>query len=147
MAELQQCPVDEFVRRLKDKADKYSDSKFVFFIGAGCSISSKIPAAADLVRRWLPRLKYMKTESEDGVDEWAADQYEGYSPETAACFYPLIIRDLLPEPEDQQREIEKLMEGKDPGFGYSVLAQRMTLASQTYSKDSRRIHFRAAYTG
>ncbi len=57
MAELTQLPVGEFVRKLKDKADNFSDSKFVFFIGAGCSISSGIPRAvgqAISAKVWLP---------------------------------------------------------------------------------------------
>jgi tetratricopeptide (TPR) repeat protein len=127
MAELTQLPVGEFVRTLKDKVDNFSDSKFVFFIGAGCSISSGIPGAADLVKKWLPRIKKIKKGNDDNLDEWAKEQYNGYSPEQAAQFYPQVIKDLYPNPEDQQREIEKHMEGKNPRFGYSVLAQLMTL--------------------
>ena len=118
--------VDEFVRRLKTLITRNDDSKFVFFLGAGCSISSGIPGASKLVSGWLPRLKVMKTGNEDNYESWAKELYPGYTEESASLFYGKVIEDLFLTSEERQREIERLTEGKDPAFGYAVLAQLIT---------------------
>ena len=118
--------VDEFVRRLKTLMTSDNDSKFVFFLGAGCSISSGIPGAAKLVREWLPRLKKVKTGNEDDYGTWAKEIYSDYTEEDASLLYGKVMEDLFLLPEERQREVERLTEGKDPGFGYAVLARLMT---------------------
>ena len=118
--------VDEFVRRLKTLIDEHEDSKFVFFLGAGCSISSGIPSATSLVRSWLLKLKKMKTGSNDNFTSWLTETFPEYTEETASLFYGKVIEELFLLPEQRQREVERLTEGKDPGFGYAVLAQLMT---------------------
>ncbi|MCL5037839.1 MAG: tetratricopeptide repeat protein [Chloroflexi bacterium] len=118
--------VGEFVRRLKGMMENHDDSKFVFFLGSGCSVSSGIPDAAGLVRRWLPRLKKFITGNEDNWEEWAPNFYPGYEDNKASWFYARVIEDLFPLPEERQKEIERLIEGKDPGYGYCVLAKLMS---------------------
>ena len=117
---------EEFIRRLKNLIKDHEDSKFIFFLGAGCSISSGIPGAAKLVKSWIPRLKKVKTGSEDNFESWIKGIYPEYNEENASLFYGKIIEDLFLTSEERQREIERLTEGKDPGFGYAVLAQLMT---------------------
>ncbi len=117
---------EEFIRRLKNLTKDHEDSKFVFFLGAGCSISSGIPGAAKLVKSWIPRLKKVKTGSEDNFESWIKEVYPEYNEENASLFYGKVIEDLFLTSEERQREIERLTEGKDPGFGYAVLAQLMT---------------------
>jgi tetratricopeptide (TPR) repeat protein len=124
--QVKEMKVDEFVRRLKTLVTHNDDSKFVFFLGAGCSISSGIPGAAKLVRGWLPRLKEMKTGKEDNYESWAKELYSDYTEENASLFYGKVIEDLFLTSEERQREIERLTEGKDPAFGYAVLAQLIT---------------------
>jgi len=117
----------EFVRRFKQLITEPEDSKFAFFIGAGCSISSGIPGAEGLVKNWLPRLKKLKKGDESNYGDykdWAKKQY-GYDGNNAASLYGTVIKDLFLTPEERQREIERITEGKDPGFGYAVLAQLM----------------------
>jgi hypothetical protein len=118
----------EFVRRLKDATANgeiatKKDSRFAFFLGAGCSVSSGIPAAGDLVRQWLPRLKKLEMGDDSGPEEWAQERYQGYSSDTAARYYGQVIEDLFITPQSRQHEIERLVMGKYPGFGYAVLAQ------------------------
>jgi len=54
--EMKTMGAEEFVRRLKVHIQD-EDCRFAFFLGSGCSVSSGIPAAGELVKGWLPRLK------------------------------------------------------------------------------------------
>jgi len=45
---LRRIPADEFARRLR-QITKPPDKRFALFLGAGCSVSSLIPAAGSLV--------------------------------------------------------------------------------------------------
>ncbi|MDD4446324.1 MAG: SIR2 family protein [Methanothrix sp.] len=126
MEELKRMEVGEFVRRLKHDIEDVDDSKFVFFIGAGCSVSSGIPCAKDLANIWLRRLKKLRKGNDDNLEEWAKQEFSNYTLESAANHYGRIIEDLFLRPEARQREIEQLTEGKDPGFGYAVLAKLMS---------------------
>jgi Tfp pilus assembly protein PilF len=122
---LRQMSAEEFVRRLHAAMEE-EDSRFVFFLGAGCSISSGIPDAGTLVRsRWLPRLMQVQTGREDNLLEWARGTFPAFTPETASQFYGQIIDTLFLNAHSRQQEIERLTAGKDPSFGYAVLAQLM----------------------
>lgn len=116
----------EFSRRLR-QALEGTDVRVVWFIGAGCSISSGIPAAAELVKRWLPQLARIRTGSRDRWEDFATRDYPGWQ-EDAARYYGQVIQELFESEEDRQREIERLTAGKDPGFGYAALAQLMSRA-------------------
>ncbi len=126
MNEIREIGVEEFIRRLKNLVEEVEDSKFAFFIGAGCSVSSGIPAAGTLVKSWLPRLKLLKTGDDSNYGEWVNEIYPEYEDDRASLFYGKVIEDLFFTADERQREIERLTEGKDPGFGYAVLAQLMT---------------------
>ena len=120
---LRSMGVEEFARRLKHETE--SDEKnFALFLGAGCSVSSGIPAAADLVKNhWLPRLHRFKAPERTDMEKWASEIFKGYRPEKAAQFYGPLIDELFQTPEHRQREIEDLCDGRTPSFGYAVLAQ------------------------
>jgi hypothetical protein len=107
-------------------ATDVDDSKFALFLGAGCSISSGIPSAASLVQNWLPRLKWLRDGTGDGLADWIEGVYPGYSDAVSGAFYGKVIDDLFVTAEERQREIERLTEGRDPAFGYAVLAQLLT---------------------
>ena len=124
MKKVNEISAEEFVRRLKDQINQ--DSKLVFFLGAGCSISSGIPGAGDLVKSWLPRLKKFETGSEEDCDSWVKEAHPNYDENNSASFYGKIIKKLFYTRDGQQQEREKIIEGKDPSFGYAVLAQLMT---------------------
>jgi Tfp pilus assembly protein PilF len=119
---MEEISVQEFVRRLKMGVDD-SESRYAFFLGAGCSLSSGISTAETLVRNWLPLLKKIKTGSEDDVEKWIKEYIPDYDKNNLAIYYGKVLEDLFPAPDARQREIERLMEQKDPGFGYAVLAQ------------------------
>ncbi len=117
--------VEEFARRFKRLIES-NDAKFCFFLGAGCSVSSGIPTAANLVDNvWLPKLKELETGNQENFNEWLKEKFPKYNKENAAQFYGEIIENLFPTPKERQQEIERLVAKKDPGFGYTVLAQLM----------------------
>ncbi len=126
MNSIKEMSAEEFIRRFKNLIEEHEESRFIFFLGAGCSVSSGIPSARTLVKDWLPRLKKLKTGCNDNCDSWINEIYPDYTEDKASLFYGKVIEDLFLTPEERQREIERLTEGKDPGFGYAVLAQMMT---------------------
>ncbi len=122
----------EFARRLRGIADE-PDKRFAFFIGAGGSVSSKIPAAGSLVRdHWVPRLRDLRAPHRQDLPEWAREALAGsnghvYDPDNPAASYGAVIQELFLHQEERQREIERLCEGCFPAFGYAVLAGLMAM--------------------
>ena len=126
-ADLKTIDVFEFACRLRMLA-KDQDTRFVFFLGAGCSVTSGIPAAGELARQWLRTFKD-DIRGEKGIDlkEWvkSTTDYKGFTNENAADYYSQIIKDLFFSEDERQKEIERVVTGRDPGFGYAVLARLM----------------------
>ncbi len=122
---MKQIGAQEFVRRLK-KLIEDPDCRFTFFLGAGCSVSSGIPSAGALVKSWFPKLKRIKTGNDDELAEWINKEFSDYDVSNPAQFYGTIIEELFLNREERQKEIERLIERKDPGYGYAVLAQLMS---------------------
>jgi len=119
---LRSIDVEEFVRRLREtvKADK----RFALFLGAGCSVSSGIPSAGDLVKNhWLPRLRDIRAPERSDLEVWATEVIPNYDPASPAASYGTLIDKLFLHAEERQREIEDLCDGQTPAFGYAVLAQ------------------------
>lgn len=123
----------EFVRRLKRQAGE-PDRHYTFWLGAGCSVSSGIPAAAALVKdHWLPELFRIRGNPQEGMENWIKAQFPKYDPEEPAASYGSLMEELFPLADDKQRETERLCEGRDPGFGYAVLAALMSRADGIFS--------------
>lgn len=115
----------EFVRRLRSYVGQ-ADRHYVFWLGAGCSVTSSIPAAASLVRDdWLPQLHRIKGGDGDLV-AWIREEFPDYEEDSAGALYGAVMNDLFPLPEERQRETERLCDGRVPGFGYGVLAALMS---------------------
>ncbi len=130
---LRSMTAEEFSRRLK-KMCEHPDSRFAFFLGAGCSVSSGIPDAASLVQdQWLPRLRDLRDPSQKQLDKWALSEFPGYEAQNAAAFYGEVMEKLFLLPEEHQREIEQLCENKFPGFGYAALASLMTMSEGRFN--------------
>ena len=115
--------IDEFISRLHNLMIKNPDFKFAFLIGAGCSISSGIDGAGELVKKWLLQLKEYKKEH---YEKWLEKNYPDYDKSNLSLIYARIIEDVFTTSQERQKEIEKITEGKDPGFGYCVLSQILT---------------------
>jgi Tfp pilus assembly protein PilF len=124
---LRRISAEEFARRLKVMTEG-TDKRFAAFLGAGCSVSSGIPAAGDLVRgQWLPRLRDVCAPECKDLDTWAKEQFPDYDPKNPAASYGAVMERLFLSPEERQREIENLCDGKFPGFGYAVLASLVAM--------------------
>jgi protein O-mannosyl-transferase len=112
----------EFARRLRADSE-LPDKRFAFFLGAGCSISSGIPGTSSLVKdHWLPRLRTFRAPDSSDFDEWIKEEFPEYEPNNPGGSYGAVMEHLFLNAEDRQREIERLCDGKFPGFGYAVLA-------------------------
>src|SRR6478736_5672974 len=91
--------VEEFVRRLR--AETSAEKRFALFLGAGCSVTSGIPAAGTLVKdRWVPRLRDYRAPHRKDLDAWAAEVIEGYDSASPASSYGSLIDKLFLTPED-----------------------------------------------
>ncbi len=122
---LREIHVQQFVRRFKERIVEL-DGRYAFFLGAGCSISSGIPGAKQLVQRWLVALKGEDTGSTDNLEAWVGENFENYDPHNPASSYADVMQTRFPHPRERQSEIERIVEGKDPGFGYGVFAKLIT---------------------
>jgi len=131
--------VDEFVDEIYASHERDKDTNYVFFLGAGCSKSSGIPLAGELAVEWFFKLKgemskfnkFIDDKIKDGainkeakkvskIDDVSDALYE----ELTKLYFPLF-EVLFPDMIDRQKEIQRLTEGKYPGFGYYHLAALM----------------------
>jgi tetratricopeptide (TPR) repeat protein len=121
---LRTLSAEEFARRLATSSTT-ADHRFAFFIGAGCSRSSGIPAAGELVEtRWLPRLRSLcdPGSAEEELSSWARKRFPEYDPDSPAASYGAVMEQLFLHPGERQSEIEALCEARFPRFGYATLA-------------------------
>ena len=92
------------------------DKKYCFILGSGASKPSGIPTGAELVKQWMTELT--DRNDADDLDSWKAE--EGISTDDLA-------KDYSKRFELDKKEgfafLEKIMEGREPSCGYSVLAQ------------------------
>jgi len=115
----------EFARRLRGLSEQ-ADNRFAFFLGAGCSISSGIPSAGELVEQhWLPQLRDLRAPERQDIAAWTRELFPDYDPANPALIYGQVVEKLFLHPEEAQREIERLCSGPFPGFGYVGLASLM----------------------
>ncbi|MGC1377092.1 MAG: SIR2 family protein, partial [Anaerolineales bacterium] len=133
MPDLRKMKADEFARRLKIDGD-IPDKRFAFFLGAGCSVSSGISGAVSLVKdRWLPRLQELCAPGCKDFDAWVKEEFPNYAADNPAMIYGPVMEKLFLNAEDRQQEIERLCEGKNPGFGYTVLAKLVARAGGNFN--------------
>lgn len=105
---------------------KMLDRRFCFILGAGASVQSGIPAAGTLVRRWLGELHQRLDRRRQPLEQWATAStlgIPGFSLDQAATYYSQVFeRRFRQSPDEGYADLEDIMQGKDPSFGYSVLA-------------------------
>lgn len=96
------------------------DKKYCFILGAGASKQSGIATGAELVKQWMSELTEMLPQDE--LKQWKSK--EGISDNDFAPHYPTIFDKRFElDKKEGYAFLEKLIEGKEPSCGYSVLAQ------------------------
>lgn len=103
------------------------DRRFAFILGAGASFDSGIPMAGQLVDRWLQELHAREDHERRPLAAWATAQnldIDGFEHARAVEFYSQVFaRRFADQPDEGYAYLERILHGRDPSFGYSVLAQ------------------------
>ncbi|MGB0723657.1 MAG: SIR2 family protein, partial [Gammaproteobacteria bacterium] len=122
---MQEIRIKEFAGRLRDGIVHNLESRIVFFLGAGCSISSGIPSAGGLVRDWMKRIRAAKAMNDEAWAAYRDSEFPGVE-DNPAQYYEKAYSTLFLAAQPGQQEIERLMDAGSPSFGYISLAQLMT---------------------
>jgi tetratricopeptide (TPR) repeat protein len=109
------------------EVDATADRRFSFILGAGASFQSGIPVAGQLVDAWLRELHTREDLQRTAITDWASEHtlgIPGFAFARAVEWYPQVFaRRFARRPDEGYAYLERIMHGKDPSFGYSVLAQ------------------------
>jgi protein O-mannosyl-transferase len=115
-----------FLTEFLNQHSQRTDRPFCFVLGAGVSRASGIPTGGELADIWLREV--YEAEDFDGVtlEEWATPErlgIPGFVLDHLARFYPQLYRRRYGQHEQAGYAfLESQMEGKEPSFGYSVMA-------------------------
>ena len=124
MNDVKRINLKQFAQQIQELFEE-PDARVIWFIGAGCSMSSGIPGAAALVEQWLPRLKKRETGDSADWSGWAGSRFPEYSPDNPGAHYGSVMDELFLQ-VTRQKEMERVTSGRDPAVGYALLAQLMT---------------------
>lgn len=109
------------------EVDATADRRFAFILGAGASVQSGIPMAGQLVANWLQELHAREDHERRPLPAWASAErlrIPGFEHARAVEWYPEVFaRRFEHRPDEGYAYLERILHGKDPSFGYSVLAQ------------------------
>ncbi|HEY0077517.1 MAG TPA: tetratricopeptide repeat protein [Pyrinomonadaceae bacterium] len=116
-----------YVKQIAHKIREYGKRpRFAFFLGAGASRDSKIITAGEMIRHFRERITVeccpdnLKTDEEK--EKWLKEQ-DWYKQDGNE--YCKFFEQFEPKEIGRQRYIESIIEGRDPSFGYVVLANLM----------------------
>jgi len=118
--------IQGFLHNIVEQHKHRKDRPFCFILGAGASRASGIETGAELARAWLQQLH--EAEDFDGlpIEKWATAEnlgIEKFDFGDLGRFYPDIYKRCFADsPEAGYAYLEDKMQGKEPSFGYSVLA-------------------------
>jgi len=102
---------------------KRDDKRFCFILGAGASKESGIKTGGELAEKWFTELKNdLFKDAQDLFEEWVMEKK--INENDLAKSYPEVFdKRFYVDREDGFAFLAEEMEGKDPSYGYSVLAQ------------------------
>jgi protein O-mannosyl-transferase len=121
---LRTISASEFAARFAHGVSEKQQS-FTWLLGAGCSVSSGIPSAGGLAKKWLGELHQFQ-QSKIGVEDfetWLKREYPKYDPSNPGGFYAEAFEARHPFAAERQREIETICATGQPKFGYATLAE------------------------
>jgi len=116
--------LEEFVDEIYADYKNNSDTKYVFFLGAGCSKSSGISLASELAEEWYEKLKSQTTKFNKFNEKYKIN--DDTNIEYGKLYFD-IFETLFPTPLMQQKEIQRITneKGVNPSLGYYTLASLM----------------------
>lgn len=107
------------VKIFEDNKKNNSDTRFCFLLGAGASVTSGINAGKKLATEWFNELKDILDEKV--FDTWIKD--EKIKDQKLEESYTQIFKKRFKDDKKGGYEtLQRIMEGKDPGIGYSIFA-------------------------
>ena len=115
---LRTLTIKKFVQEIKKSGDTNSDHRYTMFLGAGCSKSSGIPTAGELVLKWIEE---QVSDGEDPI-EWAETNIKGFKRDNPAASYGTVIEKCFPLPTIRQKEIERICNDVSPSCGCAAAA-------------------------
>jgi hypothetical protein len=105
----------ELIQAIFD-ASEDSDTRYGFFLGAGASVASDIPAAGELSKKWLETIG--ENNKEIDISKWRKHPAKYYS----QIFDQRFKANRL----DGDDELQKYINKAEPSVGYLFLAQILT---------------------
>lgn len=120
MPTIRQTTVKHLANTIKDSG---TNPSFAFFLGAGASHQSGIILASEMVKFFKERILEEECPESLSTDEekedWLREQdwFKSETSEYCKCF-----EHFAPKEARRRRYIESIIEGKEPSFGYVVLA-------------------------
>lgn len=119
---------DQFIRSVEISGN----DSFATFLGAGASITSGIPSAADCIWDWKRRIFLSKTGRleqkldikslpvRDIIQKWLNSERVYPSPGSAEE-YSYYVESCYPIDEDRRKFFQRICAGKNPSVGYKLL--------------------------
>lgn len=112
---------------MKRSQKMHPDIPYVFLLGAGCSRSSGILLASELVKDvWMPEIQ---KELELKPNEYP----DGYDPDNPGAWYSSAVAHLFQTADRQQTEFARLTRDTRPGYGYYVFSELMATHKKQFS--------------
>lgn len=117
-----------FFDRVKALTSRSLDSSLLFVLGAGASRQSGIKTGDEMVADWLDMLRAEDPDHDAAADEsWATAErlsIDGFDPtDPAASYSQIFARTYRKRRREGFDYLEAEVAGRDPSYGYSVLAQ------------------------
>ena len=114
--------LNDFLTQHQERPDR----PFCFILGAGASKQSEIPAGADMARQWLQEIHEREDFEGMSLEEWVTEEntrIPDFEMDNIGRFYPdLYARRFHDCAEAGYAFLESQMIGREPSYGYSVLA-------------------------
>jgi Flp pilus assembly protein TadD/CO dehydrogenase/acetyl-CoA synthase epsilon subunit len=123
MPDIRRASIKQLAHTIKDYGKQ---PRFAFFLGAGASRDSRINTASEMIRDFkkgiIQRCCPDDKKTDDEKESWlkGQDWYKQNGNE-----YCELFEQFEPKEIGRQRHIERMIDGRDPSFGYVVLANLM----------------------
>lgn len=132
MTSVEQAPIEWTVEGLLAEIQQLhlhqAERALAFILGAGASVSSKIPAGGDLARKWLEECYQREclNKTKRSLEDWSCIALgdADFTLADAASYYPQIFeRRFGGDYASGYAALEDAMKDAKPGVGYAILAK------------------------